>query len=223
MPQPIRQICRFEFSGLTNRPQHAKVLGQIIAISGVLESRLGWILALLSRGSASITVSMFHSVVSTDAQKAMLLAAAEQALAKSELDAFKELLEDFRPRYGERSKLVHNLWGHSDDHPDKALWCRSSDAAFAVAKFAAANDQVAFNNAVASDDLALQCMAYTVKDLENVAARLQEYTDRVTAFWFDLMNNHPALVAATTSATSAKPRTSEPQLDLHQRPQTDPK
>ena len=156
MPQPIRQKCHFEITGLIHRPQHAAVLGQIIGISGRLESQLGWLLALFSRGSATITVSMFHAIMSTDAQRSMLLAAAEKSLGTTELDAFNELMDDFRPRYGERSKLVHNLWGHSNSHPEKALWCKAADAASIMAELASltAPDQL-----TAVSDLSTRCMA----------------------------------------------------------------
>jgi hypothetical protein len=196
------------------------VMGHIIGISGTLEANLGWLLALLSRGSATITMSMFHAVVSTDAQKAMLLAAAEKALAGPELEAFKDLMDDFRPRYGERSKLVHNLWGHSNDHPDKALWCKTSDAASLIAKFAAASEPESLSRIAAAEQLCFKCMAYSVKDLEEVALRLNGYKRRVDEFINELMQGHPALVAATSASTDAPPNTAEPQLDLHQPDQT---
>jgi hypothetical protein len=219
MPQPIRTKCHLEITGLSQRPQHAMVLGQIVGISGRLESALGWLLALFSRGSASITVAMFHAVVSTDAQRAMLLAAAEKSLGATELDAFKELMEDFRPRYGERSKLVHNIWAHSNDHPDKAIWVRSSDVAFSWAQIAASTNVLQIAEA---EDLSLKCMAYTVQDLTDVAARLDEYLRRVNAFLYELMKIHPLIVAVTKAATSAPPTSAEPQLDLPQPDQTDP-
>jgi hypothetical protein len=204
-----------------HRPQHATVLGHIVGISGRLEMALGWLLAFFSGGSAAITVAMFHAVVSTDAQRSMLLAAAEKSLAGPELEAFKELMEDFRPRYGERSKLVHNLWGHSNDHPDKAMWCRSSDSGMAMAKIADMTDPSQMSSTLGDNDLSLKCMMYTVKDLEDVAIRLDEYLRRVNAFLYGLFQIHPALAAATTAATSAAPIGEEPQLDLHRPDQTD--
>ena len=223
MPQPVRRACHFNLNGLQERPQHAAMLGVIVAISGRLESALGYLMALFSRGSAAITISMFHAVSSTDAQREMLIAAAEKSLVGPELDAFKELMEDFRPRYGERSKLVHNLWGVSNDHPDKALWCRSADAASVIAKLSAAKDGAAALQVTIDENLSLKCMIYTVKDLQDVAQRLGEYLDRVNAFATELMGNHPALVEAASAATSAQPTSAQSQLDLPQHPQTENK
>ena len=201
---------------------HAAVMGQIIGISGRLESTLGVLLALMSRGSAPITISMFHAVVSTDAQKAMLLATAQHALAGVELEAFKDLLEDFRPRYTERSKLVHNLWGHSNDHPDKALWWRTADLGATIAKISAATTLAAAGQIAVDEDISLKAMLYTVRDLEGIAARFGEYTERVNTFTTQLIQAHPTLASATTAATNAPPMGDQSQLDLHQRPQTAP-
>lgn len=203
MPMPIRKMCHLELTGLANRPQHAQALGTIVSISGRLEASLGWLLAFFSGGSAAITVPMFQAVVSTDAQRAMLEAAAEKALSGPELSEFNSLMEDFRPRYKERSRLVHNLWGHSNDHPDKAIWCPASDAATMMAKVAMSRNI----NEVLNDPgnhLSLKCTAYTVKDLEGVAQRLEAYAQRVGHFLFDLIANHPA--AAEAASASQEPK-----------------
>jgi len=102
-----------ELSGLTQRPQHAVVIGHIVGISGRLENSLGWLMAFLSQGSATITMAMFNSVSSTEAQRAMLRAAAEHRLVGGDRDIFDDLMLDFRPRYKERNRVVHNVWGHS--------------------------------------------------------------------------------------------------------------
>jgi hypothetical protein len=152
----------------------------------------------------------------------MLLAAANYALAGQERDAFNELMEDFRARYGERSKLVHNLWGHSNDHPDKALWWRSADFGSSVAKLAAVATVEDLTQINAEEDMSLKAMLYSVKDLTDVAARLQEYTNRVQEFVLDLMNAHPVIAAAASAATNTPPIGDQPQLDLPPQPQTDP-
>lgn len=222
MPQPIRVPCHIEISGLDHRPEHARLLGQIVAVSGRLEGSFGWLLALLSRGSASITTPMFQAVVSTDAQHAMLLAVADQALAGAERDAFHDLMEDFRPRYRERNRVVHNIWGHSNDHPDKALWWRASDVSALIAKISAAPTLAIANEIAVRENLALKAMTYTVKDLYDVAFRLNEYRGRVQDFVDELFRTHPTLALAATAATNAQPIGGSPQLDLQQ-PQIDQK
>lgn len=218
MPQPNRFPCHVSLEGLANRPEHAEKLGQIVCWSGRLESLLGWTLALFSRGSAAITVPMFNAVTSTDAQRAMLLVAAKQALQSNELDAFNELMEDFRPRYGERNKLVHNLWGHSDDYPDRAVWCKAADVSSMIAEAAAFTEPEQLHS---MDDFSTKCVLYSVQDLNDVGLRLSDYTLRVNSFLGQLMQNHPVLAAAANASTNAQPMGGEPQLDLHPPDQTD--
>ena len=153
----------------------------------------------------------------------MLNAAANQFLAGAELDAFHDLMEEFRNRYRERSKLVHNMWGHSDDHPDKALWWRAVDVGETVAKIAAAStiEEVTSLNRD-GDEICLKAMTYTVKDLDEVAKRLREFTDRCETFIRSLIQSHP-LVAVAIAATNAQQKgaQSQPQTPL-QLPQTAP-
>lgn len=197
-------------------------MGHIVGISGRLESALGWLMAFMTRGSATITVAMFHAVASTDAQRAMLMAAANHALQGQELAAFNDLMDDFRSRYGERSRLIHNIWGHSTDHPDKALWWRSADLGSSLARIAASADYNAMQQISFNEDLSLKAMTYTVQDLQDAASRLDDYRGRVTNFVMDIWNNHPALAAQAIASTSAPPAGAEPQLDLPQNPQTPP-
>ena len=62
--------------------------------------------------------------------------------------------------------------GHSDQHPDKAIWCKASDAASLMAQAASITSPQQID---ALDDLSLKCMTYSVQDLQDVAMRLDEY------------------------------------------------
>jgi hypothetical protein len=223
MPQPLRKTCPISFSGLVNRPEHAMAIGNIVGVSGRLENALGWLMAFLSQGSAAITIAMFNAVSSTEAQRAMLAAAAEHRLRGAERDAFDDLMEDFRPRYRERNRIIHNVWGHSDAHPDKALWWKSSDLSTSAAALAA-SATVEDVHKTEQDDLSLKAMAYTVKDLQDIAARLAEFTGRVQNFVYLLSMAHPAIAAVTNAATNAPPIGDQSQLELPDNPasQTDP-
>ncbi|MNT18198.1 hypothetical protein D3C72_1533870 [compost metagenome] len=185
MPQPIRnKSCHIELVGLGDLPEHAALLGQIVAVSGALEARLGWLLAFLSGASATVAIPMFHAVASTEAQRGMLLAAAEQTLAGAELDEFRDLMADFRTRYGERNRLVHNLWGRSNDHPDKAVWAASKDIALGMTPIASAMKSGDFGSAAKAEmeRLPLKCSLYSIKDLEQSLQRIVALRDRVNAF-----------------------------------------
>ena len=195
MPQPIRKKCDVVLIGLVNRPEHAASLGRIVAISGILESLLGHLLAFLTGTSSSVAMAMFHSVTSTDAQRAMLAAAAEQALAGAQLEEFRDLMGEFRTRYGERSRLVHNVWGESPQHPDKAIWCPAKDATKIMANLAAttAPEQIDLLANSEAGSLWIYCSTYTAKEINDVFDRLAVYANRVGSFLVTLQADHPVI------------------------------
>lgn len=151
-----------------------------------------------------MTMAMFHSVTSTDAQRAMLVAAAEQIFAGAELDEFRDMMDEFRTRYRERSRLIHNVWGTSPQHTNKAIWCASKDATALTMKMAAAQDTDELDMFVQSSDSALwkKCSTYTVQEMEDVYNRLLAYTERVRLFVLKLQAQHP-VIAARAAALQA--------------------
>jgi len=110
-----------------------------------------------------------------------------------------------------------------NDHPDKALLWKSGDLSVSAAALAASATLEEFQKS--GGDLSLKAMAFTVQDLQQIAARFEEFTQRVQRFVFDLASVHPAIVAATNAATNAPPLGDQSQLDLPANPpgQTAPK
>lgn len=206
MPQPIRRPCQVFLSDLTERPDHAAALGQVVTISGYLEALLGHLLAYLTGASASVTMAMFHSVTSTDAQRAMLNAAAELILEGAELEEFRDLMQEFRTRYGERSRLVHNVWGWSPDLPDKALWCKAQDATKFSSRLASLTAEEELDLFFQDDTMELwrMCSTYTVKEIGDVRDRLGAYTERVRLFVLQLQNQHPVIAARIAADQAAR-------------------
>lgn len=196
MPQPIRKRCQISFTGFAQRPQHAIVVGQIVGESGRLEAIPAWILAFCSGANAPAAIAMFETVINTSTRKQMLLAAAKVSLSEKEFVALTEALKDFQPRYDERNSVVHNVWGHADDHPDKAIWCPANAARAFMTKVAIAGEKAALPALL---DLSLQCFTYTVKDLEQVRNRLSAYAGQLGQYWMTLVRAHPAVAAASQS------------------------
>jgi hypothetical protein len=196
MPQPIHKKCEINFEGLTNLPEHAAMLGHIVSQASLVDSNLGYLLAYLTQTSASVAIAMFHAVNSTDAQRAMLNAAAEQQLAGAELDEFKDLLSDFRTRSGERNRLVHNIWGISPQHPGKAVWCPAKDYTKLPVTLAITQTADALPLFMEKyEGIWESCSVYTVKDLQDVYKRLTDFGEQVRSFMVKLLAEHPALAA----------------------------
>lgn len=200
MPQPLRKPCHLTFSGLRSRPRHAQVIGQIVAISGRIESRLASLLAIMTGGLTHVTVPMFLAVRSTDAQRAMLSAAAEQVLQADSLQRFTELMAEWKQRYGERNKLVHNIWGHSDDHPDLAIRIASEDFSEVWKATSAGGDILALQQNIGIiNELWRSCEGWRVKDLESVEKRLDDYEVRIAKFWQELFTQQFSIIVPTTT------------------------
>lgn len=212
MPQPIHKQCEIYLLGLKERPEHAAGLGMIVAASGQLETLLGYLLAYLTNASAPVTIAMFESVTSTDAQRSMLMAAAGEVLRGAELDEFRDLMTDFRTRYGERSRLVHNVWGYSPQHLDKAIWCQSKDATGFTARLTSIADSEALDLFVQAEtnNLWRVCSTYTVKDLHDVCGRLDHYAERVRGFIMKLQLQHPVIGARLAAEIANAQQASEP-------------
>lgn len=181
-------------TGLADLPEHAMWLGHICCVSGHLEGLLGHLVAYLSDASAPVAISMFHAVISAEGQKAMLNAAAEHKLVGAELAEFRDLMDEFKTRYGERNRLIHNQWGTSPQHPDKAVWMHSKDSARVSGALASAASQEQLDLYIPEARALWQkCSLYTKKDLQNVFDRLSAYTNRVREFVLKLQNEHPVL------------------------------
>jgi len=165
-------------------------------------------------------MAMFHSVTSTDAQRAMLTAAAGLVLEGAELEEFRDLMQEFRTRYGERSRLVHNVWGTSPEHPDKALWCKAQDATKFSSRLASLKDDQDLDLFFQDDSLELwrMCSAYTVKDLVDVHDRLTAYTDRVRLFFLRLQQQHPVIAARIAAEQASAEQATEPPPETLQGP-----
>lgn len=218
MPQPIREPCSVEFVGLDSLPKHAARLGQIIAVSGMLESQLGLVLAILAGARAAVAIPMFHAAKSTDVQRDMLIAAAKHRLGGRLLDEFLALMDDWRPLCGEHHKLVHNVWGVSPQHPNKAVWCDATDVAGLHAVLGRILDNFADIGSLTPEaalvarhtyetvsDLSTRCLAYSVKDLEDARDRLREYAKRVQRFSEGLIDELGVTRAASAVRSASPP------------------
>ena len=104
-------------------------------------------------------------------------------------------MRDFRTRYSERSRLVHNVWGTSPDHPDKAIWCAAKDATSHSVKLASIKDDAELDMFLDQGNVEIwsHCSTYTVKDRQDVYDRLVHYTEQVRSFTVELQLQNPVI------------------------------
>jgi hypothetical protein len=185
MPQPLRKYCEMNFTpnSVTERPALAGKFALVVALSAQLENRLAALLSILCGSNAETTMAMFMAVNSSDAQRAMLRAAAESVLTGHELEQFGDLMDEFRTRYRERNKIVHGLWAASSSHPNALLLARASDFAGMwkrVAVLAATNAPPPDN---ILDGVWQNVMVYREKDFDDVVLRLTAFDAQIMNFW----------------------------------------
>jgi hypothetical protein len=202
MPQPLRRRVALDFmvSKLADHPDLCAKFAQVVAVASLLETRLSGLLAMLSGGSAEVTLAMFMAVNSTDAQRAMLRSAAEVALKGQEFEALCDLLDDYKARAKERNKVAHGIWATSSDVPNALLLVRAADLAALnkrLAMLAMTNIRGPLPDDL-TDHLWQNCMIYRAKDFEDVLARLIAYDTQIVDFWQNLMQ------ARIDEATSAE-------------------
>jgi hypothetical protein len=153
-----------------------------------------WLLAFCSGANARSAIAMYEAVISVPTRKQMLLAAAKNSLSTAEYRKLEDVLKDFKPRYEERNDVVHNIWGHSDAHPDKAIWCPANAVRDFMVRVAIAGEKAALPEML---DISLQCLTYTVTDLEQIRGRLSAYAEKLGEYWMTLVRAHPAVAAAS--------------------------
>ncbi len=93
-------------------------------------------------------------------------------------------MAEWKNRYGERNNVVHNIWGHSDDHPDLAIRIAAKDFAEVWKATSAAGDVLALHKSMdVVAELWRVCEAWRIEDLEDVEARLDSYEVRIAQLW----------------------------------------
>jgi len=198
MPQPLRKKVGLNlmFERIGEKPELAAKIGQIVAISGLMESRLSAILASVSGGNVEVTMAMFQAVNSTDAQRAMVKAAAEVALSGHELEALLELMDEYRNRARERNKIVHGIWATADEFPDALLLGRAADLAAMAKRITQLNGEWSSATEDLTEVIWRNCMVYEAKDFDDVISRLKGFDNQLANFWMSLIAGK-----ATPSAT----------------------
>lgn len=195
------------FVGVAERPEHAAKIGEIVAVSGFLENRLGSLLAVMTGGSAAVTVAMFSAVGNMRTQRDVLEAAAQIALPPEDLAVFTALMREFKPRYNERSRIVHGIWGVADEFPDKLIRCESAAITRMWEVLADIDDMPSAEAAAAATaNLWRNCETWTVKDLEQVRSRLSAYEGSFSEMWGRLhARRFPVSEPSMTGPKSPRP------------------
>jgi hypothetical protein len=125
MPQPLRKWgpIRFAHDAVKERPDLAAGIAEVCAAWTDVEIHLGILLAVILDTEARTGVTMYLALTGSQAQIHAFNGAAEARLPTSLQPELDTILQEMRNRGAERNRVVHALWGVSDDHPDALIRC----------------------------------------------------------------------------------------------------
>jgi hypothetical protein len=106
---------------IEERPALAILVAKAIAISAVIETQWGRLLAGVLGPGAAPTIAAYLALSGGNAQRAALEAAVGKALTAENKEIFDALASIARPLAKMRNKLVHGGWGICHDLPDALL------------------------------------------------------------------------------------------------------
>jgi hypothetical protein len=125
-PQPLsrvhpRAIALASPDAITQRPQLAPFIAEIIARWADIEANLRTILSYILRAEAGPVAAMLHAVISASAQMDMIVAAGREKLFDPELEMFEAVIKIARTAAKGRHAVAHHVWAYTTELPDALL------------------------------------------------------------------------------------------------------
>lgn len=125
-PQPLEKVKKnavvlFEWDSLSVQPSLAALVMQVITTWSYTDVFIGQILARFMKADHHVVVAMFEALSSTEAKRAVIDAAAEEALAKEDYDLLVAAMRTTSSSRRRRNDFAHHVWGRSKDIPNAAL------------------------------------------------------------------------------------------------------
>lgn len=129
MPQPLRypeRLREIEMGGivLRQRPDHAALIAQVIAVNAEIDIEWGHILGGFLGTKGRIALQMYLAILTGGAARMALRAAAEIALGSrpEDWDLFSKVWSASQPVRDRRNELAHCQWAVSPQAPEFLLW-----------------------------------------------------------------------------------------------------
>ena len=174
MPQPITGPLKTHIGpdALLENKELATQIAIIASTWAAIEDEIGQILAsLFHHNSRKILITAFYTLNSLPAKISFIRKAAEQRLPEEMYREFNEkILSKLQPLSSQRAKVVHGMWGYSEEHPNSLIL-------YPPIWLVVAGDRVP--------------MKYTAKDFEDIQDRLNKMHGKTIAFSFAVLKHLP--------------------------------
>jgi hypothetical protein len=144
----------------------------------MVEQRVAFFLVEMLGGSARPGVAMFQALSGTAAQHNVLKAVADIALDDVGRAKFQALLIDYKGRAKERAKVIHAVWGVSDDYPDALIRMDDAEPVRQMAVWKEAFEKGRRLEKGEYSPVAGKHMLYTERDFLDIEARIISLVER---------------------------------------------
>lgn len=114
-------ICNAGDYPLESRPELLAGAMRVISAWSVLESHLHRVFVALLKGEPAQGVAMFLTLESANAQRSVLMAAAQSALLSKDVELLQAILDIYKRKATARNRIAHHLWGYTDLIADGVL------------------------------------------------------------------------------------------------------
>jgi hypothetical protein len=114
-------ICNAGDYPLESRPDLLAGAMRVISAWSVLESHLHRVFVALLKGEPAQGVAMFRTLESANAQRSVLMAAAQSALQNEDVELLQAILDIYKKKATARNRIAHHLWGYTDLIADGVL------------------------------------------------------------------------------------------------------
>ena len=125
MPQPLSRVhpnpkIEMYASAIGNSPFAADAM-RVIACWSQIEAEFSSLLARMLKADVEAGVAMYHSLVSSEAKKAAISAAAATALPEWQKILLMAVQKVTKPSRDQRNEFAHGVWGVAKQIPDAVL------------------------------------------------------------------------------------------------------
>lgn len=207
MPQPLKKFpkdLKFSPDALTGRPLLAVRIARVSAAWTDVEIELSLLLASALDANANAGMAMYLSLIGTGAQESAFKAALKHALPLKMAQEVSNILTEIRTRAGERNRIVHCIWGITDDFKDGIIHCWPVDLV---------RDQVAAHwlernecvKAGPSQEFVTSLSVYKERDFVATEERIAQLKEKIKALGVRADHYHQRRRAQAIKRANARP------------------
>lgn len=126
MPQPLSRVhsdpdVRVTAAALSSKPEFALMAMRVISLWAHIDGDTATIVSLLLKSDIATGLAMYEALSGGEARKAVLIAAAKEALPEWKYLILRAVLAIGKSSRSRRNDYAHGIWGYSEALPDAII------------------------------------------------------------------------------------------------------